>query len=83
MDQLGRFVDERCVIGDMFSAPASALYAEYKHWSDESGEHVMSSTAFGMKLVERGFGKRHTEKGGRYERIGLRTEANPDRFGQN
>jgi putative DNA primase/helicase len=81
MDQLGRFIEERCVTGEGFTVQASTLYSEYKRWCEESGEHSLTSTAFGRKLTERDFEKRHSERGWKYAGIGL--AANPDGFGQN
>lgn len=73
-DQLGRFIDERCITGDGFQARARALYLEYKKWADGAGETVLTETAFGRRLVERGFAK---EKRGSvvYEGIGLNADA--------
>jgi putative DNA primase/helicase len=73
MDQLGRFIDERCVTGDAFRAGASALYADYKQWVTDGGDRSMlTSTTFGTKLTDRGFAKRHLERGVVYIGIGLR-----------
>lgn len=73
MDQLGRFIDERCVVNDVVRAGATALYADYKQWTINGGDRsILSSTAFGTKLADRGFGKRHSERGAVYIGIGLR-----------
>jgi putative DNA primase/helicase len=75
MDQIGRFIEERCITGDGMRAFGSSLYSEYKHWSDLSGEHPVTSTAFGCKISER-FEKKHSERGALYLGIGIRTEEN-------
>jgi putative DNA primase/helicase len=73
MDQLGRFIDERCVVGDGFRARAAALYADYKQWATDGGDRSpLTSTAFGTKLTDRGFTKIHSERGAVYVGIGLR-----------
>ena len=73
MDQLGRFIDERCVKVDGFRVNAAALYADYKRWAVEGGERSpLTSTAFGTKLTDRGFTKIHSERGAVYVGIGLR-----------
>jgi putative DNA primase/helicase len=78
MDHLGRFIDERCVIGDGVRAGATALYADYKQWAINGGDRSMlSSTAFGTKLSDRGFAKRHEERGAVYTGIGLRSNDQP------
>ncbi len=74
MDQLGRFIDERCVAGDKGRATATALYAAYKQWATDGGERTpLTSTAFGTKLTDRGFSKIHSERGAVYLGIGLRS----------
>ncbi len=73
MDQLGRFLDERCVTSESLRANAAGLYADYKEWAANSGERSpLTSTAFGTKLTDRGFAKRHAERGAVYLGIGLR-----------
>jgi putative DNA primase/helicase len=74
MDQLGRFIDERCVVGDGFRGRASALYSDYKQWATDGGERTpLTSTSFGTKLMDRGFSKSHSERGAVYFGIGLRS----------
>ena len=74
MDQLGRFIEERCITGDVLRAKAAALYADYKQWAADGGERSpMTSTAFGTKLADRGFSKIHSERGAVYVGIGLRS----------
>ncbi len=73
MDQLGRFVDERCVIGDGFRVNGAALYGDYKQWATDGGDRSpLTSTAFGTKLTDRGFTKIHSERGAVYLGVGLR-----------
>jgi putative DNA primase/helicase len=73
MDQLGRFIEERCVMGEGFSVPAAALYGDYKRWTETGGEHVLTSTAFGRKVADR-YQKAHSNRGWSYQGIGLRCE---------
>ena len=74
MDQLGRFIEERCVTSDVFGASAASLYADYKQWAADGGERSpLTSTAFGTKLADRGFAKRHAERGAVYLGIGPRS----------
>ena len=61
MDALGRFLEECCVRIDQASIKVGDLYAAYKDWCSASGETVvMTLTAMGKRLVERGFQKRTT-----------------------
>ncbi len=73
MDQLGRFIEERCVTGKEFSAVSSALYTEYKQWAATSGEeHVMPLKTFGQKLSDReGIVGKHKSRGTLYSGIAL------------
>jgi len=82
MDQLGRFIEDQCVIGDSLRTPASRLYTAYKAWADASGEKdFMTGTAFGRKMPERGFAKQGTSRGNVYLGIGLRQGEGPDGSG--
>ena len=57
MDTLAPFIEERCVVGDAYSAPAGDLYSAYKGWAADSGERTLSQQKFGRYLRERGFTK--------------------------
>ena len=74
MDQLGRFIEERCIVAKNLRARASALYNDYRWWAEAGGEkEVMTATAFGSKLRERGFEKQPTKGCNLYIGIGLRS----------
>ena len=62
-DVFGRFIDDCCVIGSQFEANGGVLYTRYRSWCETNGEHPMTQTAFGRKLTERGFERRHTMDG--------------------
>jgi putative DNA primase/helicase len=53
-DVLGAFLDACCLMGEQYATSASVLYQAYKHWAGEGGEYVLSQTAFGRRLTERG-----------------------------
>lgn len=74
MDQLGRFIEECCVVGNQFTVQAAALYGEYKRYCEESGERTITATAFGRKLTEKGLEKRHLNSGAQYQHIGLKSK---------
>lgn len=75
MDQLGRFIDERCVLGDTLSAYASALYLAYQRWAEASGEHPITKHVFSSKLLEcKSIPSERTNKGIRYRGIGVRID---------
>jgi putative DNA primase/helicase len=75
-DRIGRFIDERCLTGDVLRVAAAALYGEYRRWAEAGGERALTSTAFGLKLPDRGFAKKHTDKGWFYLGLSLRSEVN-------
>lgn len=80
-DHLGRFIEERCITGDAFQASASNLYSEYKRWAESGGEHALTSTAFGLRLVDREFRKETTRRGIMYFGIGLTADSEREGFG--
>ena len=74
MDQIGRFIQEQCVIGSVFQARARDLYAAYKAWAEEGSEFVITANMFGRKLLERdGVTKQDARESPRYVGVGLRT----------
>jgi putative DNA primase/helicase len=57
-DKFATFLEERMDLSDPAAVtPSKDLYASYTGWCLENGERPMTSTAFGIKLKERGFGK--------------------------
>ena len=74
MDQVGRFIQQRCVLEHFAHCRARELYGAYQKWVAEEAEQTSTKVMFGRKLTERGFRKRHTESGELYQGIGLKTE---------
>jgi putative DNA primase/helicase len=70
-DQLKRFLDERCIIGDYCTVGAHDLYLEYKRWANETGEEVPSEVKFADRMRERGFKKERTMARLLYLNVGL------------
>jgi putative DNA primase/helicase len=74
-DNIGRFIDERCVVGDSVRARAGEIYAAYKEWTEKSGERILASAReFSGRLISRGFRKQHTQRGEVYYGLGMRDE---------
>jgi putative DNA primase/helicase len=73
-DQLGRFIEEFCIVADSASARARTLYDWYRHWADGAGENAITETDFGKRLSGRGFGKKHYDYGAVYCGIGMRAD---------
>ncbi len=72
MDVLGDFIATCCIVGEAETAvtkdtrdlySAKALYQAYKWWAEDNGEMIVSQTAFGTQLRERGFDKKRNSKG--------------------
>jgi len=58
MDQLGRFIEERCVVeGEKLKCPHAILYGAYKLWAERGKEFQIQSRIFSQKVEERGFKK--------------------------
>ena len=51
MDQVGRFVDECCLIGQG-EVKGSDLYVAYQKWAENCGEHAMKGKVFGERIQE-------------------------------
>lgn len=73
-DQLGRFIEECCVVADSFSGKARQLYECYRAWAEGAGENAISETLFGRRLKDRGFAKEHRRYGTVYAGIALRAQ---------
>ena len=52
MDVVAAFLDE-CTQRGPGEVRASVLYQAYRDWAKENGQHVMSSTKFGIEVVKR------------------------------
>jgi hypothetical protein len=75
-DQLGRFVEDCCVVSDSFSGKARPLYMCYREWAEGAGEAAITETMFGKRLKIRGFTKVDRNYGAVYIGIALRTTEN-------
>jgi P4 family phage/plasmid primase-like protien len=61
------FVEERCIKGADKQIKASELYSEYKHWCEDTGHKVQSSTTIAEDWRRLGF-ERFAKKGCKYWR---------------
>lgn len=71
MDVLGQFLEERCTVRQHAQVTAKALYRAFKVWADQSGEHVVNQTRFGLAMAERGFTRKRTNTGYVYSGLEL------------
>jgi putative DNA primase/helicase len=80
MDQVGRFLEERCILGDELNCYATMVYQAYASWAESSGEHAISRRQFTVKLLEHhAIVSEHAKHGARYRGLGLRVEDNEER----
>jgi putative DNA primase/helicase len=73
-DHIRRFIEEACIRDGYAQVKARRLYLAYKSWAAEAGEHPVTETVFGLRLIE-DFRNKHTNRGKVYYGIGLRAEA--------
>jgi putative DNA primase/helicase len=82
-DQIGRFIEERCIAGAevdgiALKVMARTLYTAYRAWADGAGEHPIAEAAFADKIAEmKKFLKKKVGSGYEYRGIALRG-GNPD-----
>jgi putative DNA primase/helicase len=50
---VGRWIEERCVVGDNLRAASSEMYRDYASWAKLAGEFVGSERTLSQKLEER------------------------------
>ncbi|MDE3089631.1 MAG: DNA primase, partial [Chloroflexota bacterium] len=62
-DPLENFLAECCIIDPQVSATAANLYKTYCAFAEKNGERPMTATAFGRRMVERGFTKSRSRGG--------------------
>ena len=73
MDQIGRFISERCATGPSLGCPSSQVYAAYKNWTEQEGEELVSQKVFASNLLDRdGFTSAHSKSGTQYFGIVVR-----------
>ena len=54
-DQVARFLDETCDVGEGRRCLSVTLYQRYQGWALTGGETPLTAVAFGMRLDEKGF----------------------------
>jgi putative DNA primase/helicase len=72
-DQVRRFIEECCSVGQFAQVKARTLYGAYRKWAEQTGEEILSETAFGTRIGER-FRKEHKETGTFYVGVSLKHE---------
>jgi putative DNA primase/helicase len=54
-DSLGQWIEECCVEGRKYWTAGATLFANWREWSERSGEHTGSQKRFSQALQARGF----------------------------
>ena len=73
MDVLGEFFEECCAIDKTAEALARDIFQAYKEWCLHCGEKVFSQRWLGLRLSERGFGRKSASGGfSKWTGIGLK-----------
>ena len=76
MDIIGTFLTERCRVQAKASVSAKDLYAAYRSWCDDNGNHPVSQRRFGSSLTERGLERKRLGNGVHYSELGLVNDVN-------
>ncbi|HMG40312.1 MAG TPA: phage/plasmid primase, P4 family [Acidimicrobiales bacterium] len=74
-DALGRFLDERCLLGPHHRARSSDLYNTWTRWCTTEGEEPGTNKAFTTQLQNRGFDTQRTKVGAVFVGVGIATES--------
>ena len=74
-DDLGRFLEQRCITGPNFTARSSELFAAWVKWCITEGAESGSNKAFTESLQNRGFDTRRSRIGMIWDGIGLSEDA--------
>jgi putative DNA primase/helicase len=76
MDWLGQWMSDCCAMGTSHTENATKLYLSYKAWSECNGMHPSTATAFGRRLLERGFTKNRRTGGYWYTGLSISIPTN-------
>jgi len=71
-DVTEQFIDECCMINSNCTVFASDLWQAFKTWAGDNGEHVGTQTAFGKRIVAKGFSRGKSSRS-YYRGLGLLT----------
>lgn len=73
-DDLGRFIEQRCITGPNFTARSGELFAAWVKWAASEGAESGSNKALTEQLHNRGFDTTHSRVGNIWHGIGLTSE---------
>ena len=70
-DDLGRFIDECCIVSPGASVPAGTLWERYLQWAERNDETPLSRQAFTERMRKKGFGAGRSGRQGTRTWVGL------------
>jgi P4 family phage/plasmid primase-like protien len=73
-DAIGRWIDERCDLGNQLTAASIALFADWKLWAENNGEYAGSNKRFAETLTARGIERWRSSQAKGFRGIALRTQ---------
>jgi putative DNA primase/helicase len=76
-DILGRWLEERCLIGPMHKATIRELFEDWKQWCLRNGEQPGSTKWFSQNLETRDYARERSAKTRSFKGIALKTESAP------
>lgn len=83
-DVLGQWVEERCIVSPSYDptyeTKSSTLFADWKSWAAANGLNPGSNKSLTQALIERGFQRKHTNKGALF--IGIKLDSSRDPLGE-
>ena len=71
-DALGRWIEERCVLGANHCGAVGQLFANWKQWCAQNDEDAGSSKQFSQNLEARGYTRQRAANARRFKGIALR-----------
>lgn len=74
-DAIGRWIDERCDLGNQFTEASNALFADWKLWADNNGEYAGSNKRFAETLIGRGLERWRSSQAKGFRGIALRSQS--------
>jgi len=76
-DLLGRWLEERTVRGAHYETASSALYKDWKQWTEERNETTGSNKEFSQRLQDRDFGIESKRTANMFKNLALRQDTKP------
>lgn len=73
-DQIGRWIEERCLVSENLFLPSGKGYDDYKKWCTENGEDPISQNKWSRRLNDKGLEANPNTSNRGWFNVGLRVE---------